>query len=114
MPPRRKGTATGEPNSHPCLCLIPLAFAMLFPMLLPLLEYAGRISWRLNTDDPPLFPLAQASPWFLLNPLLYCRLPQPINNQFEQFAARKYYGSTSGIVVATDNEDAVKAYKSIG
>jgi hypothetical protein len=87
---------------------------MLLPMLLALFEYAGRISWRLDSDDPPLFPLAQTSPWFLLNPLLYCSLPQPTSNRFEQFAPGKYFGLTSGIVLATNNDDVIQTYKSRG
>jgi len=87
---------------------------MLLQMLLALFEYAGRISWRLNGGDAPLFPLAPSSHWFLLNPLLYCRLPRPFNNHFEQFAAGKYYGLTSGIVLATDNHDVIEAHKSSG
>lgn len=85
---------------------------MLVQMLLAFLEYAGRISWRLNGDDPPLFPLGATGSWFLLNPLLYCDLPQPISNHFEQFSPERYYGLTSGIVLATDDDAAIKTHKS--
>jgi hypothetical protein len=81
-------------------------------MLLAWFEYAGRISWKLNEDDPPLFPLGTTTAWSLLNPLLYSRLHQPISNHFEHFAPHRYYGLTSGIVLATDNDAAIEAHKS--
>jgi hypothetical protein len=81
-------------------------------MLLAWLEYAGRISWRLDRDDPPLIELSKTSPWFLLNPLLYCALPQPTSDHFEQFSPGRYYGLTTGIVLVTDNEDIIRAHRS--
>jgi hypothetical protein len=85
-----------------------------WPMLLAFFEYAGRISWKLNGDDPPLFPLGTTASWYLVNPLVYSRLPQPISSHFEQYVPGKYYGLTSGIVLATENDAAIKTHKSEG
>lgn len=87
---------------------------MLLLMLLALFEYAGQISWRIDRNDPPLFPLSNGSHWLLLNPLLYGSLPHPTRNHFEPFAPGKYYGQTSEIVFATENDEVIKAYKSKG
>jgi hypothetical protein len=85
---------------------------MLCLMLLALFEYAGRISWRLNGEDLPLFPLGEIASWFLVNPLLYPQLHQPIRAHFEQFLPGKFYGLTSGIVLATESAAAKRIHQS--
>jgi hypothetical protein len=73
--------------------------------------------WKIDSKDPSLFELPNAMEWLLVNPLLYDQLSlflSAYRGSFHQFAPSKYFGYTTGIVLATRNDQAIQSAEAEG
>lgn len=80
-------------------------------MLLAHLQFTAYISWKFSAHDPSLFALSETKEWSLVNPLLYRHLAHAKSEiHCDEMSSGKYFVMTQEIVLATEDEQALKAF----